>query len=455
MAVTSPLRSRAEAVEADRVDPLAGAAALYHCDPAGPIYLDSNSLGRQPVGAAARVAEVLEVWRHRLVEGWQEWVELPGRVGDRVGRLVGAAPGQVVVADSTTVNLHKLVLAALAARPQRRVIVFDPHDFPTVRYALQAIAGRGGYQLRPTRSHPREGVDPDSLAAAIDDDVAAVCLSGVNFRSGAVLDLAAASACAHHHGALVVWDLSHAAGALPLALDASGTDLAVGCGYKYLAGGPGAPAWLYVRRDLQAQLDQPVWGWWGQRDRFAMAEAYQPELGMERFCSGTPAVIGIVSLDAGLEPLLRVGMDAVWSKTRRLVELLDQRAASVLGPLGVGPAGPSDPSRRGGHLALAHPLAAPLVATLSSRGTVIADSRPPEVLRLAPAALTTSYTQAWDAVDRVAEALSELLGSAARPAGRRPAPDGRSSGVAEEPAQGGEGAGGAGPSGPDAALPAR
>jgi kynureninase len=273
---------RAAAVALDAEDPiaryriqfvdagggLAGAGGgLARAEGGGAIYLDGNSLGRPPAVVVEAVSNALHDWSENLVGGWSRWIDLPGTVGDRVGRLIGAGPGQVVVCDSTTVNLYKLASAALSARPGRPVILGDADDFPTDRYVLQGLAEATGRELRLLHGSPTEGLSAGEVAAGIDGQTALVCLSHVNFRSGARLDLAAVTAAAHRHGALVLWDLCHSAGAIPVDLDRTGADLAVGCTYKYLNSGPGAPAFVYVRRDLQAELRQPIWGWFGQRDQ--------------------------------------------------------------------------------------------------------------------------------------------------------------------------------------------
>ena len=317
-------KTRQETVEADLCDPIARYREEFVIVPGGPIYLDGNSLGRQPRAARAAIAALMDEWGRDLVSGWDRWMDLPGAVGDRIGALVGAGPGQVVLSDSTTVNLHKLALAAVGSMAGRRVIVGDANDFPTVRYVLQGIAAREDRDLKLLATDPVEGVGPAAIADAVSEDVALVCLSGVNYRSGALVDLAEVTGAAHRAGAMVLWDLSHAAGAVPVELDATGADLAVGCSYKYLNGGPGAPAWLYVRSDLQERLRQPIWGWWGQRDQFAMGPSYDPVPGMYRFLAGTPAVLGMVAVDAGVAPLLSAGMPALWAKARQLVALLSQ-----------------------------------------------------------------------------------------------------------------------------------
>jgi kynureninase len=408
-------RAREEAVEADRLDPLARYRDEFLISPEGPIYLDGNSLGRQPRATAAAVEAVAQEWGRDLVGGWERWIDLPGAVGDRIGQLIGAAPGQVVVSDSTTVNLYKLAVAALDASPDRRVIVGDKHDFPTVRYVLQGVAARAGGHVRLLETDPVDGLGPADILDVIDDGVALVCLSAANYRSGALVDLPAVTNAAHRAGALMLWDLSHAAGVVPLDLDSAGADLAVGCTYKYLNGGPGAPAWLYVRAGLQATLRQPVWGWWGQRDQFSMGADYDPAEGIDRFLAGTPPVLGIGSVDAGIAPLLAAGIPAIWAKARRLVSLLAQRAEELLVPLGAKIASPSAADRRGGHFAISHPDALGAARLLIERGLVVPDFRPPDVLRLAPVALYTSFVEVWDAADRIATVLAD-------PAVRAPVP---------------------------------
>ena len=407
--------TRQEAIEADRLDPLAPYRDEFLISPEGPIYLDGNSLGRQPRATAAAVEAVAQEWGRDLVGGWERWIDLPGAVGDRIGQLIGAAPGQVVVSDSTTVNLYKLAVAALDASPDRRVIVGDKHDFPTVRYVLQGVAARAGGHVRLLETDPVDGLGPADILDVIDDGVALVCLSAANYRSGALVDLPAVTNAAHRAGALMLWDLSHAAGVVPLDLDSAGADLAVGCTYKYLNGGPGAPAWLYVRAGLQATLRQPVWGWWGQRDQFSMGADYDPAEGIDRFLAGTPPVLGIGSVDAGIAPLLAAGIPAIWAKARRLVSLLAQRAEELLVPLGAKIASPSAADRRGGHFAISHPDALGAARLLIERGLVVPDFRPPDVLRLAPVALYTSFVEVWDAADRIATVLAD-------PAVRAPVP---------------------------------
>jgi kynureninase len=399
-------RTRPEAEAADRQDPLSAYREQFVI-PDGPIYLDGNSLGRPPLAATSAVMALVEEWGRDLVGGWDRWADLPEAVGDSIAQVVGAGPGRVVVSDSTTVNLYKLTLAALDARPGRPVIVGDANDFPTVRYVLQGVAARERCRLRLIDSDPIEGIDADVVAGAVGDDVALVCLSAVNYRSGAVADLAAINAAAHRAGALTLWDLSHAAGAVPLHLDQDEADLAAGCGYKYLNGGPGSPAFLYVNGGLMQTLRSPVWGWWGQQDQFAMGADYEPLPSVSRFLAGTPPVLGLIALQAGIVTIHAAGMPALWDKARRLVALLAHRAEELLAPLGANLASPSEPARRGCHLAISHPDAWAASRLLIERGLVVADFRPPDVLRLAPVALYTRFVDAWDAVSGIASVLAD------------------------------------------------
>ncbi len=405
---------RAGALALDRADPLADLRSRFIAagdlddegDGVRPIYLDGNSLGRPPLVVEARLAATVGEWRQRLVEGWQDWFSLAVDTGDRLGATVlGSVAGQVAVTDSTTVNLYKLAAAALRARPGRRVIVADRHDFPTDRYVLGGLAAAHGVELRLLESHPVDGPDADSVAAAVDRDTALVCLSHVNYRSAARLDMAAVSDVAHRAGALVLWDLCHSAGAVPLQLDHDGADLAVGCTYKYLNAGPGAPAFLYVRRPLQTELRQPIWGWFGQRDQFAMGQGYDPEPNIRRFLAGTPSVLGLAAVDAGLEAFAAAGIDRLWSKSEALTALLVELYDAWLAPFGCRLATPRDARRRGAHLSVGHPDGWQVCRALIERSGVIPDFRAPDVIRLGPAPLYTRFVDVWDAADRLARLL--------------------------------------------------
>jgi kynureninase len=396
---------RADASKLDGADELAGFRDRFHRPEPGLIYLDGNSLGMLPMASVARAHEVLVAqWGQRLIRSWDEgWLELPAQVGDRLGSaLLGAAPGQVLVSDSTTVNLYKLAAAALDARPDRSAIVTSAGEFPTDRYVLAGLAQARGLTLRQVEA----GSAPLTAAALeshLDGATAVLVLSHVDYRSAAVADLAGITALAHRHGALVLWDLSHSAGALPVGLDAAGVDLAVGCSYKYLNGGPGAPAWLYVRRAHQGLLRQPIWGWFGQRDQFTMGPVYDPEPDVSQFQAGTPPIVGLSIVDTGVALLAEAGIHRLRAKALALGSLLVDLYEEWLAPLGFGLASPREADARGSHVALAHPDGRRLRDELVARAQVVPDFRMPDQLRFGLAPLTTSFTDVWDAMDRLRE----------------------------------------------------
>jgi kynureninase len=398
--------TRADAEALDATDSLALWRRAFVIDDTGPIYMDGNSLGRPAHVTANRLRAAVDEWGQRLVGAWHSWIDLPVRVGDRLAEVaLGAAPGQVIVADSTTVNLYKLAAAAIDARPDRWVIVGDREDFPTDRYLLEGLARATGRELRLMRTDPVEGASVYDLAAAVDPDVALVCLSHVNYRSASRVDMASLSAVAHDAGALILWDLSHSAGAVPLRLDRDGVDLAAGCTYKYLNAGPGAPAFLYVRRELQRQLNQPIWGWFGQRDQFAMGQGYKPQGDVRRFLSGSPPVLGMVAVESAIGVLAGAGIEALWAKSQRLTDLLIDRYDAWLAPLGCRLASPRDPARRGAHVAIGHPRAYQVCRWLIDNRQVVPDFRPPDVIRFGPAPIYTRFVDVWDACARLRDVL--------------------------------------------------
>ena len=397
-------RQRAETLDAH--DPLAPVRSEFAIPGDRPIYMDGNSLGRPPEAAVQSVHQAVTEWSTRLVGGWEDWIDLPSQVGDRLGRLVGAGPGQVLVCDSTTVNLYKLAVAALSARPERRTIVGSATDFPTDRYVLEGVAHALDRRLCLLDA-PDD--DPDALEAqldeAVDGDTALVCLSHVHYRSSARLDGASVTGLAHERGALVLWDLAHSAGAVPVDLDGWQADMAVGCTYKYLNGGPGAPGWLYVRGERQSDLRQPIWGWFGRADQFAMGEGYVPAPGVVSHMTGTPGVVALKTVDASLELVERVGVDALWAKSQGLTALILDRVTEELLPLGVSVATPLAPERRGAHVTVSHPDAWAWCRTLIDRNLVVPDFRAPDHVRLGPAPLYTRYVDCFDAVTLMAETL--------------------------------------------------
>jgi kynureninase len=339
-------------------------------------------------------------------------MELPQEIGDRLGEAVlGAADGQVVVGDSTTVCFYKLASAALDLRPGRREIVTDVDNFPTDRYVLEGLAAARGLTVRWLSFDPAAGPSTDSpeLLAALGPDTALVTFSHVSYRSAHIADMSAINDRVHAAGALMLWDLSHSAGSVPLALDASGADLAVGCTYKYLNGGPGAPAYMYARRELQDELRQPIWGWLGRRDPFEMEQGYVPAAGVRALLSGTPPVLAPSAVDEGVRLVAEAGIDAIRAKGIALTELAISLADELLAPLGVRVASPRDPACRGAHVALAHPDAKRLCAELIER-SVVPDFRAPDVIRFGFSPLTTRFVDVWDGADTLRSLVTGQLG---------------------------------------------
>ncbi len=394
--------NRIYAEQLDAADPLARFRDRFARPDESLIYLDGNSLGPLPLATAARIAEVIgSEWGAGLVRSWHHWAGLPREVGDLIGEhLTGAAPGQVLVSDSTTVNLFKLVNAALDAQPGRTVLITDDDNFPTDRYVLAGIAAQRGCELRMIHTDLDAGLDTQPLLAALGPDVALVSLSHVAYRSGALADMEQITGLVHDAGALMLWDLCHSAGAVPVRLDASGADLAIGCTYKYLNAGPGAPAFLYVRAGLQDRLRQPIWGWFGQQDQFAMGPAYDPVPGIERFATGTPQIIGTVAVAEGTKLLAEAGIDRLREKGVALTSYLIHLADEWLAPHGFRLASPRADARRGSHVTLHHPDAWRVSQALIAAG-VIGDFRTPDRLRLGPVPITTRFTDVWDALDRL------------------------------------------------------
>jgi len=392
--------SRAAAAALDDADPLAAFRARFTGVDDG-LYLDGNSLGRLPVETPAAVARVVEQeWGRGLVGSWSSWVEQSRRIGDLLADgVLGARPGEVLVSDTTSVDLYKLLVAGAGARPGRDVLVCCADDFPTDRYVVAGVAEARGMTVRELPADIDEGLDPAVLAAALDERVAVVVLSAVAYRSGALADIDAVTRVVHDAGALVLWDLSHAAGSVPVELGATGADLAVGCTYKYLNGGPGAPAFLYVRTDLQEQLRSPIQGWFGQRDQFDMGPVYEPAEGIERFGVGTPPVLGMAAVEVGAGLVAEAGIDRLAAKGRAMGELVVALGDAWLAPQGVTLASPRDPGRRGSHVTFAHPEAWQLTQALVDRG-VVPDFRTPDRVRLGPAPLYTRFVDVWDAMDR-------------------------------------------------------
>jgi len=395
--------------ELDAADELAAFRdAFVFADP-DLIYLDGNSLGRLPRQTPERLSSLVErEWGRGLIRGWNAgWVEAPARVGGKIAQLVGAAPGQVIVSDSTSVNLYKLTMAALAMRPGRDRIVSDVLNFPSDLYILQGcIRTLGEYDLHLVGSEDSIATDQQALFNSIDERTALVTLSHVSFRSGFLQDAEAVTEHAHRKGALVLWDLSHSVGVVPMALDRWGVDLAVGCTYKYLNGGPGSPAFLYVRSDLQAEALSPIWGWFGQRAPFVFDLDYEPTKGVNRFLAGTPPILSLLAIEPSLDLLLEAGIDRIRQKSVQLTAYLVYLVDQVLAPWGFTLGSPRDPARRGSHVSIRHPEGYRINRALIEEMNVLPDFREPDNIRLGLSPLYTSFTEVWEAVDRIRQVMA-------------------------------------------------
>jgi len=400
-----------EASTLDSTDPLRAHRDLFVGAETSLVYFDGNSLGRPLRASVDRLTTFAnDEWGGRLIRGWDEsWMQLPFDIGDALGRTaIGAAPGQTVIGDSTTVLLYKLVRAAFDAAvaddPARVEIVVDRDNFPTDRYLVEGIATERGGRVRWVEVDLSLGVTADALRAAVGPTTAVVLLSHVAYRSGYLADAAALTRIAHDAGALIVWDLCHSAGSVPVRADAWGFDLAVGCTYKYLGGGPGSPAFAYVAARLQDRLAQPIQGWMGTADVFAMGPSYTPADGMRRFLSGTPPVVGMLAMQDTIALLDDVGIDAVRAKSVALTEFAVRVADVLLAPLGVAVASPREPAWRGGHVTLSHPAMRAVTARLWAQD-VIPDYRDPGGLRIGLSPLSTSFAETFAGLEAVAAAV--------------------------------------------------
>jgi kynureninase len=395
----------ADAAALDGADPLRAFRERFAASADEPIYLDGNSLGRLPLDTPARLERVVrDGWGSRMIRAWSEgWLDLPRELGDRIGsELLGASPGQVAVADSTTVCIYKLVSAAITARPGRTEIVTDRDNFPTDRYVVESLAAQHGLTIRWIEADRAAGPEPAEVERVVGPQTALVTFSHVAYRSAFILDMGAITRIAHEAGALMLWDLCHSVGALPVTLDASGVDLAVGCTYKYLNGGPGAPAFLYVRRDHQTALRQPIWGWLGRTDSFEMAQGYEPAAGIAGMLSGTPPILALTAVAAGVDLVIEAGIEAIREKGIRLTEYAIALTDAWLAPLGVTVGSPRDSARRGAHVALVHPAARELSRRLIESGVVV-DFRTPDAIRIGLSPLSTSFADVRDGLDRLRE----------------------------------------------------
>jgi kynureninase len=388
--------TRGDAMRLDNADPLAEFRDRFVIADAHHLYLDGNSLGRLPRVTRDRLHTLIDQWGSGLVREWPEWIEAPTRAGDALAKVLGASPGEVLVTDTTTVNLYKLVNAVLDADPSLQTVATDADNFPTDRYVLEGIARARGLELRIFESaDPLNGPQPDDIPDGL------VVLSHVGYRSGALADIAALDPCA-----TVIWDLSHSAGAVPVDLNAHGIRYAVGCTYKYLNAGPGAAGYLYVAQAEQERLRTPIQGWFGQDDQFAMERPYVPAGGISRFLAGTPPILALAAVEEGVRLTAEAGIEALREKSILQSELVISLHDEWLEPLGFTLGSPRDPALRGSHVSLNHPDAWPICRALIERADVVPDFRGPDSVRLGIAPLYTRFVDVWDAMQRLRDLVA-------------------------------------------------
>ncbi|HRQ41906.1 MAG TPA: kynureninase [Chloroflexota bacterium] len=401
------------AQEMDAQDELAAFRHHFVIDEPHLIYLDGNSLGRQPQASITLLQEMVsEQWGRRLIRGWNEgWMALQERIGGKIARLLGADPDEVIVADSTSVNLFKLALAAVQAQPDRHKIITDDLNFPSDLYILQGVAQLVGRPLTIQVIPSPDGIHGPTaaLAEAIDEDTALVTLSHTVFKSAYTYDLTAVTQLAHQSGALILWDMSHSAGSVLIDLHQANADLAVGCTYKYLNGGPGSPAFLYVRRDLQTRLGNPITGWMGQQHMFDFALTYQRDPGLRHFLTGTPPVLSIAAIEPGIDLLLAAGMERLRAKSVQQTEYLIYLYEQWLRPLGFRLNSPRQAHWRGSHISLGHDEGWRIDQALIHDMQVIPDFRHPDNIRLGIAPLYTTYQDIYEAMRRLRLVVTERL----------------------------------------------
>jgi kynureninase len=414
------LLSRKTAELLDKADELKDFRKEFFIKDQSLCYLDGNSLGRLPLAAIDSVANFLEnEWGTELVDGWNHWIDEAQSAGDLLGRAtLGAASGQVLVCDTTSVNFYQLCVAAITARPGRKTIIIDSANFPTDRFVIQGIAeqfnlklitldtdGTGGPGVVPIASE-NELVTAELLTPYLSTDVALVTLQVVNYRSGARANLKAITDLVRSYGGLVVWDASHAGGSVELDFDANGVDLAVGCTYKYGNSGPGSPAWLYVRKELQSSLKVPIQGWFAQDDQFAMGPVFDKNLGIRGFQIASPSIVGIRSVQASYEMIERAGISSIAKKAAIGTELMIALFDAWLVPLGFTLLTPRDHRLRGGHINIGHPEAKRIAAALRKFAQVVPDYRMPNSIRLAISPLPTSFVEVFDGFERIRDSVA-------------------------------------------------
>jgi kynureninase len=389
--------TRDDVLALDAADPLAAFRERFVITDPERLYLDGNSLGRLPIATRDRLAAMTAEWGDVLVSGWPDWIDAPRRTGDLLAEhVLGARPGEVLACDSTTVNLYKLAEAVLATRPEG-ALVTEQGNFPTDRYVLEGLAARYGREAR---------FFDGGFRAEVLDDTALLVLSHVDYRSGALVDMASTQALCDEAGVPLIWDLSHSAGAVPIDLAGCGARLAVGCTYKYLNAGPGAPAYLYVAEALQPELRSPIWGWFGQAEQFAMERPYEPVPSVERFLAGTPPILGLAAVEEGAKLTGEAGARRLREKSITQTELMAELHDAWLEPLGFSFGSPRDPQARGSHVALRHREAWQICQALVERANVVPDFRGPDVIRLASTPLYTRYVDLYDAFGRLRDLVA-------------------------------------------------
>ncbi|HLO17769.1 MAG TPA: kynureninase [Anaerolineales bacterium] len=398
--------SREFATQLDQRDALTSYREQFAINDPNLIYLDGNSLGRLPKSVIERVQRAVEEeWGTDLIRGWNKgWWESPTRIGNKIGSLLGAAEGQIIVGDQTSINLFKLATAALTLNSGRKRIITDTFNFPSDLYILQGVAKLlGDYHEIICIGAQDDDITPDlaALESAINEDTALVTLSHVTFKSGYLYDMAHITELAHRKGALVLWDLSHSAGAVPIELDQCNADFAIGCTYKYLNGGPGAPAFLYINKSLQNEVTSPIWGWWGQSNPFEFDLDYQPASGIQRFLIGTAPMLSTLAMEEALTPLLAAGMDALRAKSVLMTDYAAYLTDELLTPLGFSLGSPRDSAKRGSHISIRHEEGYRINRAMIEEMNVIPDFRAPDNIRLGFAPLYISFTDIWEGFDRI------------------------------------------------------
>ena len=402
---------RSLAVELDQRDPLRDFRNRFVITDPDTCYLDGNSLGRLPHQTIKAVTDFLhDEWGRSVVLGWSDWIDEAQNAGNLIGRsALGAKPGQVLACDTTSVNIYQLASAAIAARPGRRKIITDAANFPTDRYILQGLAAAHGLELiviDNENDQSRELISRDRLAMFMSDDVALVSLQVIQYRSGARQDVRGLTELIHEHGALVLWDAAHAVGSIPIDLDGDNVDLAVGCTYKYGNSGPGSPAWLYVAKRLQRELQVPIQGWFAQRDQFAMGPTFEKDNSIRGFQIASPSIIGIRILQSAFHMIEEAGISEISAKAARGTELMIQLFDEWLEPLGCTLLTPRESNLRGGHITIGHPDAEQISVALRKYANVVADYRTPNSIRLAISPLPTSYVEVFDGFQRIRDLIT-------------------------------------------------